>query len=103
MPTDEGADALSALNRMMHGWAAQGLEYEHTTLTMNDDFPLPEKLEDSVVALLAERLAEEYAEDVAGPKLAVMARKARAALAGEYWTTPTTVSDIPVRLPSDDA
>jgi hypothetical protein len=50
---DMAADGLAALNAMLAGWAADGIN-------VSPDVPLPAKHEEGVTALLAVRLSSDY-------------------------------------------
>lgn len=58
---DEG---LTALNDMMHSWKGLGIDSDHETLTLTDEFPLDDEHIQGVKALLAVRLAGDYGLDV---------------------------------------
>jgi len=101
VPNEEAADALRALNSMMFAWKRKGLTYEHTALTVGATFPLPERLHDGVVAMLAERLAPEYGVRIAD-KLKMEAADGRTMVNAEYWGDYNTVTDVPgSRAPQD--
>lgn len=54
------SDGLMALNEMMHSWKAVGVNTDHETLELADDFPLDEEHVQGVKALLAVRLSADY-------------------------------------------
>lgn len=57
---EQASDGLEALNAMMHSWALEGVDTEHTTLGLSDTFPLPAKFEDGTAHLLAVRVLPSY-------------------------------------------
>lgn len=57
---DESAEALDAMNAMMHGWKARNADTTHTTLALADDFPLNPEYEEPAIILLADKLAGDY-------------------------------------------
>lgn len=56
----DSADAIEALNAMMHGWKLAGVDLEHTDLALTDDFPLGAEFEEGTVYNLAARLSVDY-------------------------------------------
>lgn len=64
----EAADGLDALNRMMHGWKARGVDLAHTDLALSDTVSLADEYREGLEHLLAVRLAPEY-ERPASPDL----------------------------------
>lgn len=60
MTADQADNGLGALNDMMHGWSAQGIDYAHTDLEISDPFPMDAKWRGATVALLAQRLGPDY-------------------------------------------
>lgn len=56
----DAADSLFALNIMMHGWAAFGVDVEHTDVALADAFPLADKFIEGTIYLLASRIAPDY-------------------------------------------
>lgn len=75
MDQQDAQDALQALNDMMFEWGAKGMSYEHTELTLNDEFPLAGGLHNGVKAMLAVRLADDFLGGAVSP---VIARDANA-------------------------
>lgn len=57
---DDARDTLFALNVMMHGWKARGVDVAHSDLALADDFPLPPQFHEGAVYLLASRIAPDY-------------------------------------------
>jgi hypothetical protein len=56
----DATDGLTALNTMMHGWRADGVDTLHTTLLGTDDFPLDDSFIRGVTALLTVYIADTY-------------------------------------------
>ncbi len=52
----EVVDGLEALNDMMHGWKANGVDISHTTKTLLQTFPLADMHLSGVKALLAVKM-----------------------------------------------
>ena len=50
---------VAALNRMLHGWKAAGVDVSHTDQTSSDTFQLGAEYEEATIRLLGERLALE--------------------------------------------
>lgn len=78
LEAEEAAIGLSALNGMMHNWRNYSVDIEHTSLDLADTFPLDEKYDDGVSAMLAVRVAGENGDEVP-------AQTARSA--SECWTS----------------
>lgn len=57
---DQEANALDALNMMMHAWKLRSVDIEHTDLASSDTFPLDPEFEEGTVYLLASRLSPDY-------------------------------------------
>lgn len=60
MQDDDADHALSALNLMLHGFYAQGINYDHTTLGASEQVGIPDWLHDGLVHRLAVRLAPDF-------------------------------------------
>jgi hypothetical protein len=56
----EASDGLKALNGMMHGWKAQGVDVGHIDLALSDYLALAPEHHEAVTALLAVRLSTDY-------------------------------------------
>lgn len=83
---DDAADGLAALNAMIAGWQADGIE-------VSGDVPLDARFEEGVVALLAVRLADDYG---ASPSAGVV-RDAQAGmqrLQAAFFNIPVAQFDI---------
>lgn len=80
---DESADGLAALNDMMHAWAVEGCDIHHTTLDLNDTFPLEDHHVQGVKAMLALRLSGDYTV-TPHPMVVEMAGRGWRALQADY-------------------
>jgi hypothetical protein len=81
----DAADGLAALNAMLAGWEADGIN-------VSPDVPLPAKHEEGVTALLAVRLAGDYGKE-AGSQVYADARTGMARLEADYISAPLAVFD----------
>jgi hypothetical protein len=95
----DAADGLAALNAMIAGWAADGIN-------ISPDVPLPSKHEEGVIALLAVRLAPDYGR-MPSPLVLDAANEGLYRLEADYISAPlaqfdTGLRDMPSRgfLPS---
>lgn len=52
--------ALYVLNDMMNGWEAEGIQYTHTDLGLDDTVNVPDALVRSTGLMLIDELADEY-------------------------------------------
>lgn len=75
----EAADGLDALNRMLHGWKARGVDIGHADLALGDAPALADEFTEGATRLLALRLAPEYGRTL-DPALVLSAGEAWAAL-----------------------
>lgn len=60
----EALDGLKALNGMMHGWKAQGVDVGHIDLALGDNLALDASHHEAITALLAVRLSGDYSEPI---------------------------------------
>lgn len=89
----DAEDGLAALNAMLAGWEADGLN-------LSPDVPLPAKHEEGVVAMLAVRLAEDYGKSP-GPVLLRDAGTGMRRLEADYVSAPLASFDLAlVAMPS---
>lgn len=79
----EAGDGLAALNRMLHGWKARGVDLAHTDLALSDSLPLAAEFHEGAAQLLALRLAAEYERDLR-PELVQAAAESWAAIRMAY-------------------
>jgi hypothetical protein len=89
----DAEDGLAALNAMLAGWAADGIN-------VSPDVPLPAKHEEGVVALLAVRLAPDFGRE-APAQVHADADKGMARLQSDYISAPLASFDCALRgMPS---
>lgn len=60
VPAAYATAGLFALNAMMHGWKARGVDVSHTDVSLSDTFPLDDQYVEGTIYLLAERIGPEY-------------------------------------------
>lgn len=96
MPNEMAQKTLRALNQMMSTWQSRGLNYQHSTLTLDDDWALGAELEGDVIALLALRMTDDYAPEAATPLLRRDARVGWSHIYGVLHDTPASQTDLPV-------
>jgi hypothetical protein len=82
---DMAEDGLAALNAMLAGWEADGIN-------VSPDVPLPAKHEEGVVAMLAVRLAPDYGKEAAAQVYAD-ASKGLSRLEADYISAPLASFD----------
>jgi hypothetical protein len=82
----DAEDGLAALNAMLAGWAADGIN-------VSPDVPLPAKHEEGVTALLAVRLSEDYGRSP-GPILLRDANAGMRRLEADYVSAPLASFDL---------
>lgn len=82
---EEAADGLAALNAMIAGWQADGIN-------VSADVPLPSMHEEGVVALLAVRLASDYGKEPSA-LLLLDASTGMRRLEGAYISAPLAAFD----------
>jgi hypothetical protein len=100
---DEYADAATVLTRMFAGWTADGMTLLQAdgvtavpaTLALNDTFPLAQKHEEGVGAMLAVRLARVYGAPV-DPELRTRAKRGKQRLYADFATVPTLTQERPI-------
>lgn len=87
---DEGLDAeqtttaLSIMNDMMNGWNAEGIEYVHADLGLDDTVNVPDELVRSTMWMLADDLADQYGK-VLTERQQTQVDRARSALQSYYY------------------
>jgi hypothetical protein len=81
----DAADGLAALNAMIAGWAADGIN-------ISPDVPLPSKHEEGVVAMLAVRLAPDYGREPS-PLVYEAATEGMYRLEADYISAPLAQFD----------
>jgi hypothetical protein len=89
----DAADGLAALNAMIAGWAADGIN-------ISPDIPLPAKHEEGVIALLAVRLAPDYGRTPIR-QVEIDADEGKYRLEADYISAPLASFDTGLRdMPS---
>lgn len=97
----DAKDALSKLNRLMHALANDGLTYEHTTLSMSDDFPWSASLEEPAIMWLAKNIAGQYAKSLTRDQME-KAEEGETAIDAAYREIPDSTFDSGlISLPSN--
>lgn len=61
MQPEDAAHALTVLNLMLHGFAARGVDLNHSDYEASSDVQLPRDLHDGLIHMLAARLAPDFA------------------------------------------
>lgn len=92
----EGANGLTALNAMMHGWKGQGVDIGHIDLALTDNIDLADQFLNGCTALLAIELSSEFTVPVPAG-VAATAANGWSALQAEYITNDIT-RDMTVEL-----
>lgn len=60
MDAQDADNGLQAMNHMMHGWKARGVDVGHVDLALEGDIQLDDMFIEDLIYLLAVRLAGEY-------------------------------------------
>ncbi len=60
LTAEQTSRALYVLNDMMNGWEAEGIQYTHTDLGLDDTVNVPDALVRSATMMLIDELADEY-------------------------------------------
>ena len=60
MDAQDAANSLLAMNQMMHGWKARGIDIGHYDYTLETEIALDEHFIEDLIYLLAVRLASDY-------------------------------------------
>lgn len=93
MTADQGANGLSALNDLLAGFNAEGINYAHTDLTTLDGIiNVPDELRRSVILMAVRELADPYGFQLT-PQLLLQIDDARNSLQAYYELTPEAVSE----------
>lgn len=96
MTADQAASGLFALNTMMHGWKAFGVDVEHTDYTLDSTFALAPQFVEGTIYQLAQKLSPAYA--VAGVDGDVFFRALQAAyLVIDEATVPYALLNTPMQ------
>ena len=89
---DQMSRALVVLNDMMNGFGAEGIQYVHTDLAVDDTLNVPDELVRSVMWMLLTELADEYGK-VLDPPQQLNVDRARGALQAYYFAIPVAQLD----------
>lgn len=76
---EDSVNGLSILNAMLYGWATEGIDLAHSTLTLDDTILIPRQYEEAVVYNLATRVSAEYGSAL-DPRVDIQARRGFRAL-----------------------
>ena len=91
--TAEQSDrALTILNDMMNGWEAEGIQYTHTDLALDDTVNVPDYLVRSTTWMLVDDLSDEYGK-VLSERQQIQVGRARTNLQGYYFQIPQAQTD----------
>lgn len=98
---DDVSDALDKLNGIMHGLETEGLTYEHTSLTLNDDFPFDDNLHNAAIMWLTMHIAGLFGRELTA-KQAMDGMAGEEAIIAAYYTVPDSSFDTALyRLPGN--
>jgi hypothetical protein len=92
LTAEQTARALTLLNDMMNGWEAEGIQYTHTDLGLDDVVNVPDFLVRSAVWMLIDDIADEYGK-VLTERQQMQVERARLNLQGYYFKIPRANSD----------
>lgn len=96
---EDMADGITALNRMMHGWEVDGLNFGWSDVSAPDEqYPAPVETEEAVVYNLAVRLSGAYGLDAKSAVVAIALSgmdRMRAYVASNDYAR-CTYDDLPV-------
>lgn len=96
LTAEQTARALYVLNDMMNGWEAEGIQYTHTDLGLDDTVNVPDFLLRSAMWMLADDLAKEYGKVLTDDQKEDVARS-RSNLQGYYFKIPQAQLDDGIR------
>lgn len=89
---DQMTRALLVMNDMMNGFGAEGIQYVHTDLLVDDTVNVPDELVRSLGWMLLSDLADEYGK-VLTPTQQLNVDRARGALQAYYFAVPVAQLD----------
>lgn len=89
---EQGSQALEMMNDMMNGWEAEGIQYNHTDLGLQDTVNVPDALVTSTMWRLAEHVAMQYGKALSDTQ-AMKALDAKNALQAFYTPAPKAQTD----------
>jgi hypothetical protein len=90
LTAEQTSRALTLLNDMMNGWEAEGIQYTHTDLGLDDVVNVPDFR--SAVWMLIDDIADEYGK-VLTDRQQIQVASARLNLQGYYFRIPRANSD----------
>lgn len=96
MTAAELADGLVTLNGAMHGFNAKGIHYVHSDLASADTVNMPDEMIDSLIWMIADSLASEYAYEFT-PREQGSIIDARNMLQAAYWVQPPADTEPSLR------
>lgn len=96
MTAADQADALVTMNGAMHRFNTDGIYYAHTDLAASDTVNMPDELIDSLIWLVAESLAPDYAYAFS-PQEDRTLMSARNHLQAYYWVQPPADTEPALR------
>lgn len=92
LTSEQTSRGLNTLNDMMNGWEAEGIQYQHTDLGLDDTVNVPDQLIRSVTWMLCDELADEYGKTLTeNQQLQVL--RARNALQSTFYRVPVAQTD----------
>ncbi len=92
LTAEQTTEALDVLNDMMNGWEAEGIQYSHTDLALDDTVNVPDFLVRSAMWLLADELANEYGKALTDREI-VNVERSRSNLQNYYFSIPQAQTD----------
>lgn len=92
LSAEQTARGLIVINDMMHGWESDGIQYQHTDLTITATVNVPDQLVWATQWLMAEALGEEYGKTFTDRQERYITR-ARQALQAAYYAVPPAQCD----------
>ena len=94
--SDQANDALIALNDMLNGFRAMGIQYAHRDLTLDDNLNVPDEQTRNVALMLCRELADDYGKALS-PSLAESITTAAQSLKAYYLVLPKAQVDYGLR------
>jgi hypothetical protein len=92
LTAEQVAQGLQLLNDMMNGWEAEGIQYAHTDLLIDDVVNVPDQYVRSAMLLLMNDIADQYGRQVPA-RLEAQIAIARTALQAFYYSVPQAETD----------
>ena len=94
MTADQASVGMEALNAMMHALVLEGIDAGYTDLQLADQFSLDARYDESIVYLLANRLAPDFSRPGVDDRLA------KQRLANAFLIVPEAEIDTAIRRTS---